>query len=233
MVSGVYCKLDFKSLLARKPDKCPVSNVLSAATVNFQGTRSDIDWGGRLLLNNQLFTRRIIVIVGIGAVLISSELLAIRSFSHSLDGFAHAIGTVFLQSATVVADIVPATSKLGASPEVKLVVAKRPTVVAFFPPVSDTELSNNPDTNESLADFQFYATRVREKLHAAGIDFEVIYELSFAVKSGTKTTIFRPKNHDVGYYFVEPGKSPRIEYGVMTDDDILHVAIEYFRLAQN
>ena len=120
---------------------------------------------------------------------------------------------------------------IGAAPKEKLVVVNRPTVVAFFPPVTDAELSNNPDTNEALADFQFYATKAREKFHNEGIDFEEIYALSFAVKCGTKTTTFRPKKTTVGYYFIAPGKSPRIEYGVMTDADILQVASEYFHLA--
>jgi hypothetical protein len=120
---------------------------------------------------------------------------------------------------------------LGAAPKEKLVVANGPTVVAFFPPVKDTDLSNHPDINESLADFQFYATRVREKLHDAGIDFQEIFALSFAIRCGTKMTIFRPKKTTVGYYFIAPGKSPRVEYGVMTDADILHIATEYFHHA--
>lgn len=33
---------------------------------------------------------------------------------------------------------------------------------------------------------------------------------------------------DVGYYFISPGKQPRVEYGVMTDDDLLHAAKEHF-----
>ena len=102
---------------------------------------------------------------------------------------------------------------LRAAPKGKLVVVDRPTVVAFFPPVTDAEISNDPDTNESLADFQFYATRVRKELHSAGIDFEEIYALSFAVKCGTKTMTFHPKKTTVGYYFIAPGKPPRVEYG--------------------
>lgn len=97
--------------------------------------------------------------------------------------------------------------------------------------MTEAELSKDPDTNESLADFQFYATRVREKLRNAGIDFEEIYASSFAVKCGTKTTTFHPKKVTVGYYFVVPGRSPRVEYGVMTDEGIFDVAAEYFRLA--
>ena len=57
----------------------------------------------------------------------------------------------------------------------------------------------------------------------------MIYASSFDVKSGVKIRSFHPKI-DVGYYFVEPGRSPRVEYGVMTDIDIMHIATEYFRL---
>jgi hypothetical protein len=120
---------------------------------------------------------------------------------------------------------------LGAAPKEKLIVVNRPTVVAFFPPVTDAELTKDPDTNESLADFQLYATSVREKLRSAGIEFEEIYASSFAVRCRAKTTTFRPKKTTVGYYFITPGRTPRVEYGVMTDVDILRVAAEYFQLA--
>jgi len=101
---------------------------------------------------------------------------------------------------------------LGAAPKEKLVVVSGPTVVAFFPPVTDAELSKDPDTNESLADFQLYATTAREKLNNAGVSFEEIYATSFAVRCGAKATTFRPKKAKVGYYFITPGKSPRVEY---------------------
>jgi hypothetical protein len=120
---------------------------------------------------------------------------------------------------------------LGAAPKEKLFVVNGPTVVAFFPPVTDAELSKAPDTNESLADFQLYATRVRAKLNNAGIEFDEINASSFAVRCGAKTTTFHPKKTTVGYYFIAPGKSPRVEYGVMTDVDILRIAAEYFQLA--
>jgi hypothetical protein len=119
----------------------------------------------------------------------------------------------------------------GAAPKEKLVVVNGPTVVAFFPSVTDAELAKDPDTNESLADFQLYATSVREELRSAGIEFEEIYASSFAVRCRAKTTTFRPKKTTVGYYFITPGRAPRVEYGVMTDVDILRVAAEYFQLA--
>ena len=66
-------------------------------------------------MDNKLRIRRVFVIVGIGAFLISSELLVFRSLNHSLEGFAHGMGTLF-QRATVVVDLVSAASKLTSPP---------------------------------------------------------------------------------------------------------------------
>jgi hypothetical protein len=103
-----------------------------------------------------------------------------------------------------------------------------PTIVAFFPPVTKTELQKDPDANEALADFQVYANSVREPLKKSGIEFHEIYAHSFQVHRGNTVTTFRPSKAQVGYYFVVPGKKPRIEYGVMTDVGLLEIAHEYF-----
>jgi len=66
-------------------------------------------------LNNKLRIRRVLVIVGIGALLISSELLVFHSLNHSLERFADGLGTLF-QRATVVVDLVSAASKLTPHP---------------------------------------------------------------------------------------------------------------------
>ena len=120
---------------------------------------------------------------------------------------------------------------LGAAPKQKLIVVSGPTVVAFFPAVTDAQLSKDPDTNEALADFQMHATKVRPRLNDAGIHFEEVYAPSFAVRCGAKTTVFRPQKIHVGYYFIASGKPPRIEYGALTDDDVAQDAAEYFQLA--
>ena len=109
---------------------------------------------------------------------------------------------------------------------------KKPTIVAFFPPVSEADLRDG-DTNEALTDFQFYAAQVREPLRKAGVDFEETYATSFEVRLGNKTTLFRPGEVTVGYYFIAPGKKPHIEYGVMTDLDLLDVAHKYLGIPQN
>jgi hypothetical protein len=121
---------------------------------------------------------------------------------------------------------------IGAATRPKLIVVTRPTVVAFFPPVTDAYLSKFPDMNETLSDFENYSSEVAPMLTQAGIDFEQLSATSFAIQNGAKIKTFRPhKSGTFGYYFIAPGKSPRVEYGVTTTVDILSVASEYFQLS--
>jgi hypothetical protein len=114
-----------------------------------------------------------------------------------------------------------------AADEQPVIVVRGPTVVAFFEPVRQAKLKD-PDTNEALADFQLYAKNVRELLKKAGIEFHELYTYSFRLRVGNRLTTFRPDKVNVGYYLVAPGKRPRVEYGVMTDADLLQAANEYF-----
>ena len=107
-----------------------------------------------------------------------------------------------------------------------------PTILAFFPPVTEAELLKDPDANTALDDFQFYARKVRQPLEKKGIEFREVYAHRFSIRRGTTVLTFAPKKTQVGYYFVAPGKKPHIEYGVMTDADLLQAADEYFRAAQ-
>jgi hypothetical protein len=117
---------------------------------------------------------------------------------------------------------------LWAAPKQATFVVHGPTIVAFFSPVTPKDLKRDPDTNEALADFRFYATRAREAFARAGIDFMEVYAPSFRVSIEGRTTRFTPGPDKVGYYFIAPGKKPRIEYGVATDDDLRQTAAEYF-----
>jgi hypothetical protein len=115
-----------------------------------------------------------------------------------------------------------------AADEQPTIVVHGPTIVAFFEPVTEAELNADPDTNEALSDFQFYAEGARKAFLKTGIDFHEIYAKSFTIRTGTRTATFRPGKITVGYYFVAPGKKPRIEYGVNTDVDLVAIARQYF-----
>src|SRR4051812_4647053 len=103
---------------------------------------------------------------------------------------------------------------------IPVVVAERPTIVAFFPDLSQTR-RDDADWNEALSDFQFYADRVKEPLNHLGIEFTEQFERSFRIRSGMQTRSFTPKPGTCGYYFIAGGKKPHLEYGVMTDTDLL------------
>jgi hypothetical protein len=108
-------------------------------------------------------------------------------------------------------------------------VIQRPTIVAFFAPAKQSD--NDADTNEVLGDFQLYATRAHPHLEKAGIDFIVATTVSFRVRTGMKLRSFRTGKIGVGYYFIAPDKEPHVEYGVMTDTDLLDRARQYFGMA--
>lgn len=112
-----------------------------------------------------------------------------------------------------------------------VITVQRPTVIAFFPLTTDAQMEKDADLNEALADFQLYAQRVAEPLRQLGIDFHQVYGSSFRIRTGSSVTVFRSGKIKVGYYFIAPGKKARIQYGVDTDDDILHIAREHFGLA--
>ena len=97
----------------------------------------------------------------------------------------------------------------------------------FEPPTA--KLPRDADTNEALADFQLYASHVRKPFKNAGIKFQELYARSFRLRTGEKLITFHPKRMP-GYYLVSPGKQPRIEYGVVTDADLLQIANEYFAI---
>jgi hypothetical protein len=103
-----------------------------------------------------------------------------------------------------------------------------PTIVAFFPPVTAKDLDSDQNTNEALADFQFYNDKASAPLHKAGIEFQEAYAHSFRLRYGNTVRTFRTGKISIGYYFATPGKKPNIEYGVMTDADILDIARKYF-----
>lgn len=119
-----------------------------------------------------------------------------------------------------------------AAEKTPVINASGPTLIAFFAPVTQEEVDKNDETSEALSDFQWHLREVKQKLQKAGISVHEIYTRKFEVVTGNKKKVFKPGKIDVGYYFVKPGKSPKVEYGVMSNIDIIEVAGEYFRLKQ-
>lgn len=134
------------------------------------------------------------------------------------------------QIVLTLAALIFASSVLGISQtdsaRIPTFVIHRPTIIAFHPPVSAAE-SDDPE-NAVLEDFQWYGMQFRQRRQSARIQFHEIYVRAFRVRVGKKVMTFRPSEVKVGYYFIAPGKEPRVEYGVSTDEDLLRISSEYF-----
>ena len=114
---------------------------------------------------------------------------------------------------------------------IPVVNVDRPTIVAFFSDGSQTR-SEDGDASEALSDFEFYADRVKEPLNHLGIEFTEQFGRSFRIRVEKQTRLFTPKPDTCGYYFIARGKKPHVEYGVMTDTDLLLAAKQYFAVSE-
>lgn len=103
-----------------------------------------------------------------------------------------------------------------------------PTIVAFYPHFSQEKIDKGEGDAAVMDDFGHYAAESNKRLRDAGIDFRAEEARSFKVRVGTKVYFFPGGKIDIGYYFIAPGKKPQVEYGVMTDTDLLEVARKYF-----
>ena len=102
-----------------------------------------------------------------------------------------------------------------------------PTIVAFFPPVTQKHVNADLNLGETLGDFQAHLRRAKRRLEASGIKVHELYTRQFQVETVGSARAFRPGKSGIGYYFIRPGAKPRIEYEVMSDVDILDVAAQY------
>jgi hypothetical protein len=149
---------------------------LPGATGNPQETFFRYKLFREAALDNKLRIRRILVIVGIGAFLITSELLVFRSLNHFLNGFAHGTGTLFQRTAVVVG-LVSAASKLAPHP-----------AAANIHFQWDWEQSQELKADQSLRNAELtgkqrnaIAEQLRPKVADLGVEFESESELQKAV----------------------------------------------------
>ena len=110
---------------------------------------------------------------------------------------------------------------------------RRPTVIAFFVAnaVKSNDKSTDADAAEAGSDFSYYASLVQEPLSHAGIDFQISEAPSFQIRNKKSTLNFQASKLGVGYVFIAPGRRPLVKRGVMTDQDLIETAKEYFRIA--
>jgi hypothetical protein len=104
-----------------------------------------------------------------------------------------------------------------------------PTLISFFLDYTDDEILADGG-NEALSDFDFYLPAAEDQLKEAGVQVHAVFKVkSFQVKMGSRWRTVKPRE-TVGYYFIAPGREPRLEFGVEDTESIVDFARGYFRL---
>ena len=106
-----------------------------------------------------------------------------------------------------------------------------PTVIAFFPAVTQDAVDKDSDLNDALDDFQWYVREAREPFAKAGVRLHEVYAQRIVVRIGRTTKTLIPGEPKVGYYFIAPGREPLVSYGVDRDEGLFDTAREYFGIA--
>ncbi|MDR3753799.1 MAG: hypothetical protein P4K93_08945 [Terracidiphilus sp.] len=105
---------------------------------------------------------------------------------------------------------------------------KGPTIITYFREISQAELDRGEGDAEAASDYSYYLHNVEGRMESSGITLKSILGAHFRVKIGNKVLDVRDNGVGVGYYFITPGKAPRLEKGVMTDEDLVLEARKYF-----
>jgi hypothetical protein len=90
-----------------------------------------------------------------------------------------------------------------------------PVVVGFFPPVTDSEIENEPGTREGIAHLQFALSDVARCLQGLPVTVRLELTRVLVFESGGKRTVARIPGdwpQAVGAYLVRPGAAPEVVY---------------------
>jgi hypothetical protein len=107
-----------------------------------------------------------------------------------------------------------------------VIVVRGPTLIAFFPQVSEQQAEAMPDLVEMLDDFHFHLNSAGEMLRAAGVSIHVRPAGEIRILDGDRVRVLAPPpdGSAIGYYMVAPGREPSLVLGVYTDVDLIEAA---------
>jgi len=105
------------------------------------------------------------------------------------------------------------------------------TVISFEPPPKPGELENGEGHSEAYNDFAYYVNLAEEPLSRSGIEIRSVLAREFAVRDGNRIRTIKAGKGGFGDCMVAPGKVPRMEFGVMIDQDLFDAVRKYFGIA--
>ena len=134
-------------------------------------------------------------------------------------------------SARVVAPAARARSDSAPANDSGLVHIQGPTLVAFYPQVTQAQIDSSEDLATVLDDFSYHLSTAMDSLRALGITVEDRPTGRLQLLDGGRRRQFLPAKDsaDVGYVFLAPGQAEKVYYGVMTNADLVEAAHAYLK----
>ena len=111
-------------------------------------------------------------------------------------------------------------------PDSELVPLRGPTLIAFFPRVTQAQVDSSEDLATVLDDFAYHLSAARDSLLALGFVIVERPHGPLVVVEGSRSRDIIPATDsaDVGYVFVAPGRREQVLYGVRTNTDLIEAA---------
>jgi hypothetical protein len=109
------------------------------------------------------------------------------------------------------------------------VLVQGPVLVAFYPAASQEAVDSSEDLATVIDDFSYHLSTAMDSLRALGITVTERPVGQIRLSEGGRAREFLPAKDsaDVGYLFVIPGQPDRVQYGVMTNSDLVDAARHY------
>jgi hypothetical protein len=109
------------------------------------------------------------------------------------------------------------------------VVVQGPVLVAFYPALSQAAVDSSEDLATVFDDFSYHLSTAMDSLRALGITVTERPVGRIRLSEGGREREFLPAKDSaaVGYLFVSPGEPDRVQYGVMTNSDLVDAARHY------
>lgn len=98
-----------------------------------------------------------------------------------------------------------------------------PTLISFYPTVTQAQIDSSEDLATVLDDFSYHLSTAQDSLRAMG--FTIVDHPPGTIRivdaSGSRDIVLAPDSAEVGFVFVAPGRRDRVMYGVMTGGDLI------------
>ena len=108
-----------------------------------------------------------------------------------------------------------------------------PTLISFYPTVTQAQIDSSEDLATVLDDFSYHLSTAQDSLRAMG--FAIIDHPPSTIRiidaSGSRDIALAPDSADVGFVFIAPGRWERVMSGVMTGGDLIDAGHKFLAAA--